>query len=143
MKYGETGIRSGGLRRSVRQHLDSLGDSPGRISDRLRAEGVKGVPGESRNCALARYLQAVIGAEQSVTSVSVFERSIRIRRPGFHPPTFVTLPKAASAFIRDFDTGSFPELIDRLRSPRGGVKGSPTASAAPSPTQAQPGDSAS
>jgi hypothetical protein len=73
---------------------------------------------------LARYLQAVIGSEQSVAGVSVFERSLRIRRPGLHPPTFVALPRATSAFVRDFDTGSFPELVDQRRGAGRDGKGS-------------------
>jgi hypothetical protein len=113
MKHGDRGAERPNLRRSVRQHLELLGDSPPRIADRLGAEGVQGVPGVSNECALARYLQAVIATEQSVESVAVFERSLRIRRSGFHPPVFVILPNAASTFVRQFDTGIFPQLVDR------------------------------
>lgn len=102
------------LRRSVRQHLESMGSSPGEVAGRLAGEGVRGVPAEVSECVLARYLQAVIGAEMSVRRVVVKERSIRVFRPGYRLPVLVTIPLPVSKFIRAFDAGCYPELIDGL-----------------------------
>jgi hypothetical protein len=61
---------------------------------------------------MARYLQAVIGAEMSVRRVVVKERSIRLYRTGYRLPVYATLPVSISKFIRAFDAGCYPELID-------------------------------
>lgn len=116
------------LRRSIRRHVDSMGRSPGQVAGRLAAEGARGLPAEVSECVMARYLQAVIGAEMSVRKVVVKERSIRVFRTGYRLPVYLTLPSAVSKFIRAFDAGCYPELIDGLgvldRGYRPGVGGS-------------------
>ena len=121
------------LRRSVRRHVESMGSSPGEIAGWLAADGVRGIPAEVSECVLARYLQAVIGTEVSVRRIVVKERSIRLYRAGCHFPAVVALPLAVSRFIRAFDAGCYPELIDSLGvlergyRPGAGGTGSPTA----------------
>ncbi len=102
------------LRRSVRRHVESMGASPGEIANSLAAGGARGIPAEVSECVLARYMQAVIGVEASVRRIVVKERSIRLYRHGCRLPVVVTLPLAASKFIRAFDSGCYPELIDGL-----------------------------
>lgn len=102
------------LRRSVRRHVESMGSSPGDIAGSLAAEGARGIPAEVSECVLARYLQAVIGTEASVRRIVVKERSIRLFRSGCRLPVVVTLPLSVSKFIRAFDAGCYPELIDGL-----------------------------
>lgn len=78
----------------------------------MAAEGARGIPAEVSECVMARYLQAVIGAEMSVRRVVVKERSIRLYRTGYRLPVYATLPVSISKFIRAFDAGCYPELID-------------------------------
>lgn len=118
------------LRRSVRRHVESMGSSPGEIADRLAAVGARGIPAEVSECVLARYLQAVIGTEIAVRRIVVKERSIRLYRTGRPFPALVVLPLAVSKFIRAFDAGCYPELIDGLavleRGYRPGIAGAPS-----------------
>ena len=102
------------LRRSVRCYVRSMGGSPEAVARRLNDEGVKGLPGQVSECALARYLQAVIGSETSVRKVVVKEWSVRVFRIGRRLPSVTLLPGPAARFIRAFDAGSYPELIDGL-----------------------------
>ncbi|HET9075572.1 MAG TPA: hypothetical protein VFN68_01455 [Acidimicrobiales bacterium] len=91
-----------------------MGSSPGEVAGRLADEGVRGIPAEVSECVLARYLQAVIGAEMSVRRVVVKERSVRVYRAGNRLPALVAIPVPVSKFIRAFDAGCYPELIDGL-----------------------------
>lgn len=125
-------LSSRDLRRSVRHRVEAMGSSPGDIAGSLAAEGARGIPAEVSECVLARYLQAVIGTEASVRRIVVKERSIRLFRTGCHLPVVVTLPLAVSKFIRAFDAGCYPELIDGLgvldrgyRFGAGGISGIP------------------
>lgn len=107
----------GSLRGSVRQHIDSLGGSPEAIADRLAEYGVKGVPGKATDCVLARYLHAVIGGVESVTRIAVYHGSVRVYRPGTMFPAVVRLARPVSAFIRGFDLGGYPSLVEERPNP--------------------------
>lgn len=96
----------------MEQCLRDLGDTPDAIADRLRGFGVLGIPGRADECAVARYLKAVIGSERSVKVVGVLERRIRISRRGVRPPVSVTLPSGVADFVRTFDQGKFPVLVE-------------------------------
>lgn len=100
------------LRRSVRGHLRGLGESAGTVAHRLRSEGVRGLPGEPTDCALARYLQAVVGSEMAVGRIVVKERMLCIRRTDGGMPILLRLPRAAARFVRAFDGGCYPDLVD-------------------------------
>ena len=100
------------LRRSVRHYIQEIGDSPDAVAGRLNEEGVRGLPGEVSECALARYLQAVVGTEMSVRRVVVKEWSVRVFRTGSRLPSVTLLPGPVARFIRAFDAGCYPELID-------------------------------
>ncbi len=102
------------LRRSVRCYVRSMGGSPEAVARRLNDEGVKGLPGQVSECALARYLQAVIGSEMSIRRVVVKEWTVRVFRIGHRLPSVTRLPGPAARFIRAFDAGCYPELIDGL-----------------------------
>ena len=108
------------LRSSVREHIDSLGNTPDAIADRLAGFGVKGIPGKATDCAIARYLHAVIGGEEPVDRLAVYHGSVRIYRSGSLIPAVVRLRRPVSAFIRGFDLGNYPRLVDERRA-RGGA----------------------
>ncbi|HET6963493.1 MAG TPA: hypothetical protein VFH58_01900 [Acidimicrobiales bacterium] len=101
------------LRRAVTGCLSDLGDSPQGVADRLRSYGVTGLPGRADDCPMARYLRAVIGSERTVGRVGVLEQRLRVTRRGLRLPFSVTLPPAVRSFVRSFDEGHFPELVDR------------------------------
>lgn len=102
------------LRRTVRGYVKSMGGSPEAVARRLNDEGVRGLPGQVSECALARYLQAVVGTEMSVRKVVVKEWSVRVFRTGGRIPSVSLLPGPVARFIRAFDAGCYPELIDGL-----------------------------
>jgi hypothetical protein len=103
------------LRGSIRQHVESLGNTPDRIADRLAGYGVRGVPGKASECAIARYLSAVVAGPEPISRLAVYHGSVRIYWPRALFPSVVRLPRAVSAFIRCFDLGSYPDLVDEGR----------------------------
>jgi hypothetical protein len=110
------------LRRSVDGLVRGLGCDPRAIAGSLDSEGIKGLTGNSNECAIARYLKAVVGSEATVVGVFVTERHIKVTRR-FRSPILLSLPPAARAFVREFDAGGFPTLIDEkamlAQSPQG------------------------
>jgi hypothetical protein len=100
------------LKGHVEQCLRDLGDTPAGVADRLGGLKVRGIPGRADECAVARYLKAVIGSERSVKVVGVLERRVRISRRGMRPPVSVMLPAEVAEFVRGFDQGQFPVLVE-------------------------------
>jgi hypothetical protein len=110
---GSTGRRS--LRRSIRRLTESLGSSPGAVAASLVALQVHGCPRNSAECAIARYLRAVVGTDASVADLSVSDRRVHVARTDRHLPMTVRLPTPITRFIRAFDDGGYPDLIDSTR----------------------------
>jgi hypothetical protein len=111
---GTTGRRS--LRRSVRQLTESLGSSPDAVAANLEALQVHGYPGNSAECAVARFLRAVVGTDRSVAEVAVSDRRVHVSRTERGLPMTVRLPTPVTKFIRAFDEGCYPELVETARS---------------------------
>jgi hypothetical protein len=82
------------------------------VASNLAAYHVVGQPGDAANCAIARYMGAIIGTEHSVRGISVFDRSIRVTLMARHLPVIVRLPRPIAKFVRAFDSGCYPELVD-------------------------------
>lgn len=110
------------LRSSIRRLLDQLGNSPTEIASNLASLDVRGCRKNTSNCAIARYLGAVIGGEQSIVGISVTERTLYVSRVGRAWPLWVRFPKAVSTFISAFDQGCYPELLDPIGSVAGDVR---------------------
>ena len=100
------------LRQSIRQLGESLGSSPGLVASNLAALQVVGKPRHSTDCAIARYLAAIVGTEQAVRTVSVSDRSVHLTLIGRRLPLRVRLPRQICKFIQAFDAGCHPELVD-------------------------------
>jgi hypothetical protein len=98
------------LRRSIREFGESLGPTPDAVAAKLRAWGVRGIPKDSKRCAIACCLQAMIGIEEAVTGISVTDRSVHVSS-AHGLPMLIKLPKPVSVFIKAFDTGCYPELL--------------------------------
>jgi hypothetical protein len=102
------------LRLSTLGLLDGLGDTVSRIAESLRNQGVTGEPSSSRDCVVARYLDAVIGADPAVDRVIVLRERVEVRmRKRLQPRVFVRTPPPIENFIRAFDANAFPELLTR------------------------------
>ena len=112
---GSSGRR--GLRRSIRQLTESLGSSPDAVAANLVALRAHGTPSNSSECAIARYLRAMVGTEMAVAEVAVSDRRIHVSRANRHLPMTVRLPAAVTKFIRAFDGGGYPELVEGPLSP--------------------------
>jgi hypothetical protein len=132
MSSESAGTSRRSLRRSIRQLGESLGTTPGDVAASLVALEVRGSPRNSSECAMARYLRAVIGTETCVSDVSVSDRRVHVTRTQRQPPIMVRLPRPVIKFIRAFDLGGYPELVDS--SPRPGADlGQQPASPRPDP----------
>jgi hypothetical protein len=90
------------------------------VASNLAALRVVGKPKHSTECAIARYLGAIVGAERCVKTISVSDRSVQITLNGRRVPLRVRLPKAVCKFIQAFDSGCYPGLIDRSNLPAPG-----------------------
>jgi len=101
------------IRAAVRGYANALGSTAEEIAERLESEGVKGIPGNAAECAIARHCQAVVGSEMAVTRLVVRRESIRVYCQGRRMSIRVLLPRACSAFISAFDAGCYPQLVDR------------------------------
>jgi hypothetical protein len=73
---------------------------------------VVGKPRHSTDCAIARYLAAIVGTEQTVRTVSVSDRSVHLTLVGRRLPLRVRLPRQICKFIQAFDAGCHPELVE-------------------------------
>jgi hypothetical protein len=100
------------LRRSLEELVQGFGTTAEGVADSLSAFGVRGTPGDVTGCAIARYMQAVVGAEPSVSEVMVSEHKLRVTRRWGRFPITVNLPGAVTTFVREFDAGSYPQLVE-------------------------------
>jgi hypothetical protein len=83
--------------------LAELGEHPDMIAARLAAECAWGVPGSRNRCPLAKYLRRKLGTLASVDrDGAVLGRPVRT----------VPLPVACRSFVRKFDKGRYPELVE-------------------------------
>ncbi|MDA8298305.1 MAG: hypothetical protein M0004_17305 [Actinomycetota bacterium] len=92
--------------------LSDLGGSPGDIAHRLSALGVRGVPTDVNQCAIAVYLNAVVGADRHVHSLSVWNDRVRVTFGRILTQSCdVPLSSCLQEFIDRFDARSYPELV--------------------------------
>jgi len=103
----------------------ALGLDPDDVAEVLTEEGIRGIPGSDCNCPIAHYLeQSIVGC----ASVGVFlddalgrEREAHARLEALEHLALaadddgvlhVDLTAAVIVFIRRFDAGKYPELIE-------------------------------
>jgi hypothetical protein len=98
------------LGRSVRRLLKDLGPTPHDVAENLTKHGVTGLARDGRECAMARYVGAVVGADPSVTTICVPKHVLRIHRRGWPFVTCVHNTFAVTGFVERFDLGSYPLL---------------------------------
>lgn len=100
------------LRRSLEDLVQGFGTTADGVADNLAGLGVRGTPGDVTGCAIARYMQALVGAEPSVSEVMVSEHKLRVTRKWGRFPITVSLPRAVTSFVREFDAGGYPQLVE-------------------------------
>ena len=88
--------------------LRALPTKPSEIAALLAAEGVKGVPGSSQHCPLARYVKAHVEIPEGVT-VHVGIQDLQLRFGGTSHHYLMSPP--VQAFRRNFDYHEYPDLI--------------------------------
>ena len=91
-------------------YLTSLGSTSEEVAASLRAQGVKGIPGDSCRCAIAVAVRAKCSGFAKWAKVTA--RGVTFDDPQvIDPPT----PEAVRQFIKDFDGRKY---IDLIGSPR-------------------------
>jgi hypothetical protein len=96
----------------VRELTEALGSTPAAVAGSLADLRIRATPKSLTDCALARYLNPVVTSEPFVVKRSVTNRSIHLARSRGHLPIVVQLPAPLANFIRAFDAGCYPELIE-------------------------------
>ena len=115
------------IRRQAKALVGSLGDSSAEVAATLAASGVRGVRRNPFECAVARYLNAIIPAEEGIEEVGVGALSPWANRCELNlrlgssrrRPVRVQLPGPVHDFLCDFDAGRFPALTDEVCRPVG------------------------
>lgn len=116
------------VRRQTEQLLGNLGGSPGQVAATLMGSGVQGLPANSRECAVAVYLGAVVGADTRVRGVKVCKSEVLVERAGWwRRSVVVPLPTSVRQFIAAFDARTYPELLRDGPLATAGTPASPTA----------------
>lgn len=94
--------------------LTALGATPDAIADRLRALGIKGTPNNSSWCPIANYLIRHIEDPDAYVydiAVSPGEIALSIDYDAGHRYLYLRPNTSAATFIRRFDRGDYPHLI--------------------------------
>ncbi len=102
------------VRQDVEQFLRQLGEDARGVTERLRLQGVRGKPRDSRECAIARCLSLVTSSDPRVRSISVRRDDVRVllSRPVWLPIR-IPLSPALRDFILLFDASILPDLVDQ------------------------------
>jgi|GEM_PF-3526109 len=97
----------------ARQLLESLGKRPEQVAATLARAGVRGVPGDARSCAVARFLGAVVACDPDIRGVAVTASELVVlRRRWWVRPVTVELPEPVREFVAAFDRGRYPEVCE-------------------------------
>src|SRR3974390_3045130 len=87
----------------IESFLSDLGENADDVAASLRNQGVRGQPQDKAQCAIARYLGAVVGAEKRVRNISVGTSELAVSGPHWWSTKLVIeVPSAIQQFIRAF-----------------------------------------
>lgn len=108
-------LRRAELRSQTTQLLNGLGSTTEDVVTTLEQSGVRGIPGNGTQCAVARYLHAVMGADPGVREVIVGNHAVNVRpsRRWWSTCVVVPLSPIVCSFIQQFDRGTFATLVDK------------------------------
>lgn len=88
----------------VRRLLRELGDTADEVAEELYTRGHKGLRWEAGACPIFRYLEGKLPAPPMIGPGSVC----------VGPHLVIGMPEAARQFVRRFDDGLYPHLLERL-----------------------------
>jgi hypothetical protein len=107
------------IRIEVRRLLLGLGPTSSEIADALEHEGVLGIPRDPFECALARFLKAIVPAHPGIEEIAIGRSRRRgdfmlLIRQGRMPrwTINVALSQPILLFLSDFDRFRYCNLID-------------------------------
>jgi hypothetical protein len=111
------GTNSKVLSGEIESFLSDLGANADDVAASLRDHGVQGQPQDKAQCAIARYLGAVVGTETRVRNISVGTSELSVSGPHWWSAKLVIeVPAAIQQFIRAFDRYQYPDLVSPVRS---------------------------
>jgi hypothetical protein len=87
------------------QALKDLGKTSDKVYQTLKSKGIKGVSCVAWHCPIAHYLESLTGQKMSVGLRNCGYSGNRGR-------TDVELPMPVQLFIRRFDDGLFPDMVE-------------------------------
>lgn len=99
------------LRKQVGELLTDLGRTGDEVAMRLRNSGVCGTPKDVHGCAIALYLNAILGTETGIRSIRVDRACVHLSAGRWMMPMSIPLPGAVRTFIQAFDRQLYPELV--------------------------------
>lgn len=99
------------VRKQVDTLLTDLGHTSGEVAMTLRNSGVRGTPRDVHSCAVALYLNAILGGEAHVHSVEVYRTTVRVFAGRPRIRMSISLSEPLQAFIQAFDRRLYPDLI--------------------------------
>lgn len=101
---------------TIKECLDRLAalGTADKIADLLAESNIKGYQGNGFECAIARYIKREVspGPEEHIGVGGMGVREIRELGDGFCQETLHRNPSAVSEFIRNFDDGRYPGLVE-------------------------------
>jgi hypothetical protein len=92
--------------------LAALGEDSDEVASSLARSRVQGYCHQPRDCALARYLSAILAADPGVEQISVGHSELWVHGPHWWSlKAIFALPKPVRQFVRDFDEDRYPSLV--------------------------------
>lgn len=99
------------MREEITALLIGLGGTAQEVAAGLADAGVRGIPRDRHQCAIARYLNAVVGADPQLRGIVVGSSRLWVRSRRWWSITAVLdMPIPVQQFISGFDRESYPEL---------------------------------
>ena len=87
------------------QAIAALGDTPEKVTEALKAKGVRGYRQSASSCPIAKYLNAC-----GFPVVTVCTSAKRYRDKAEDSEESITLPNGVKNWIIAFDEGKYPEF---------------------------------
>ena len=106
------------LRAQISALLEDLGPTAQAVADNLEAVGITGVPHSGSDCAVARYINAVVGPDNRLRKVAVGRYAVTVVGKRWCTLAVVApIPEQLRHFIVRFDRHEYPKLIVPQRIP--------------------------
>jgi hypothetical protein len=97
----------------VGEAINRLPRTAGEVAALFRREGIRGIRGHSDRCPVQVWLAKVTGQQRlAVGYVGHGGGAVRHYPPGAPAPVHYLLGAGASAFMRHFDAGAWPDLAE-------------------------------